>query len=342
MDKNNNYFSDITDLFLDAKKEERINVDPQTKNAMREMLKYKISEAKGEVQATHDRPNFMDIFKRWKYQLVGVPATLAVLVLGVYAANNLGVFFPKEEPEAGTDTLSESTAEMIAAETDEALVAEKDKAFFRRVTKPSREDNKLLVLDVDEMGKEPVSRSLKPIARLIVDLPDEPEYTYYIYKPDYEYVIPDEPAEPSEPSEPSQPDTSEPKDPYTKPEPKTPPEVPDSTEPDDPSQPAESAEPTEPADPSQPTEPSEPSEPTESADPADPNGPGEPADPADPADPSQPDDTDDPDSYLAYTDPVDPMDPVVSRQPVTSTTPITDSDYTTATASLLTKWKLIQ
>jgi len=96
MQMNKNYFSDITDLFLKAKKEENIQIDEGVKASIRQMLQNEIHKMKtsGDPELSDSKKSFWSV---WKNQLVGVPVSLAAIALVVYAATNLNVSIPKED-----------------------------------------------------------------------------------------------------------------------------------------------------------------------------------------------------------------------------------------------------
>lgn len=147
------YFDDITELFLEAKKEEQIEVNPQVENAVREMLKYKISLLKGPGKLTPDRPDIFGFFRKWKYQLIGLPASLIALIFIVFAASNLQFAIPKEDLVTQKTTPAEADepytlqAELADEEVD---VAEADRALLRTVKKS---DVKPLTIDINDLGK---------------------------------------------------------------------------------------------------------------------------------------------------------------------------------------------
>lgn len=91
-----NYFSDITDLFLKIKQEENIQIDENAKAQIKQMLQAKISEMKHENTPAQDTPK-QPFWSTWRYQLVGVPASLFAVVLVVFAMTNLNVSIPKED-----------------------------------------------------------------------------------------------------------------------------------------------------------------------------------------------------------------------------------------------------
>jgi hypothetical protein len=107
MDKN--YFSDITELFIKAKKAEKINVNPHSKAAIREMLAYKIDQIK--TSAAEPKEGF---FSKWKFQLMGVPASLFAVFMVVFAFQNLQITMPKEDFAPGAtegSSMEQSEAE---------------------------------------------------------------------------------------------------------------------------------------------------------------------------------------------------------------------------------------
>ncbi|MCD6110010.1 hypothetical protein J7J83_04600 [bacterium] len=89
---NKNYFSDITDLFFKVKNEENIQIDESEKAKIKNILQTRINEIKNVKE--HKQDSF---WNKWRYQLIGAPASLLALVLALYATTNLNVSIPKED-----------------------------------------------------------------------------------------------------------------------------------------------------------------------------------------------------------------------------------------------------
>lgn len=136
----NNYFSDITELFIKAKKAEKIEVNPHNKAAIREMLAYKVDEMNTAKEAPAG--NF---FNKWKFQLMGVPASIFAVFLVVFAFQNLQVTMPKEDftPEGANEGQIEIEAKQDPIVKDIAIIEEADE----QAPKPKPE---LLVIDYSE------------------------------------------------------------------------------------------------------------------------------------------------------------------------------------------------
>lgn len=117
----NNYFSDITELFIKAKKAENIHVSPHSKATIREMLAYKIDEMKIAEEAPQG-----SFFNKWKFQLMGVPASLFAVFLVVFAFQNLQVTMPGATEGSSlerNEVQTEATAEVSGtSEASEAIV----------------------------------------------------------------------------------------------------------------------------------------------------------------------------------------------------------------------------
>jgi len=155
MDKN--YFSDITDLFIKAKKAEKIDVNPHSKAAIREMLAYKVDEMK-QADMTPEK----GFFAKWKYQLVGVPASLFAVFMVVFAFQNLAIIMPKEDfaPEATEgSSMEQSEAEINIFGEPEI----KDTPVIEEVTEVSSPKPKpeLLVIDYGETVQPQTSTTPK-------------------------------------------------------------------------------------------------------------------------------------------------------------------------------------
>ncbi|MFC1656112.1 hypothetical protein ACFL3C_04535 [Patescibacteria group bacterium] len=152
------YFSDITELFLKAKKEEQIEVNPQIKNAVREMLKYKISEVKGSGNTSQDKPDIFGFFRKWRYQLVAVPASLMAIMVVVFAASNLQFAIPKDDlttdiqrsSEIAQTEIDEPFTLVADLEEDEIDPTEADRALLQAVTKTGGGP---LSININDLGK---------------------------------------------------------------------------------------------------------------------------------------------------------------------------------------------
>lgn len=139
----NNYFNDITELFIKAKKAENIEVNPHSKAATREMLSYKIDQMKSNKQ---DAPK-EGFWKTWKKQLIGVPASLLAIFVVVFAAQNMQITIPKEDftPSGTQETDTETTTDSIYDE------AESDSPIIEDAEKPEpKVEPELMVIDYDE------------------------------------------------------------------------------------------------------------------------------------------------------------------------------------------------
>lgn len=146
MDKN--YFSDITELFIKAKKAENIEVNPHSKAAIREMLAYKVDQLKT------SKPAETGFFAKWKYQLVGVPASIFAVVMVAYAFQNLQISMPKED-FAPTESNESLTSESIFGESEiqvETAMTESDTPVIKDIEKPKPE---LMVIDYGESAPKP-------------------------------------------------------------------------------------------------------------------------------------------------------------------------------------------
>ncbi len=196
------YFSDITELFLRAKKEEQIEVNPQIKNAVREMLKYKISEIKGTKNIAQDKPDIFGFFRKWRYQLVAVPASLATLIIVVFAASNLRLTIPKEDlatdiqqADKIAQTEIDKSYSLIAdlEAEDEIDPTETDRALLQTVSKP---DNKPLSINVNDktttrtLNKIPQTGRENYIADNTPDVPDSKELLSSEAILDFDFILP--------------------------------------------------------------------------------------------------------------------------------------------------------
>jgi outer membrane biosynthesis protein TonB len=119
----NSYFSDITELFLTAKKAENIEVNPHSKAAIREMLSYKIEQLKkgAETQET--------FWSKWKKTLIGVPASILAVFVIVFALQNSQINMPRETE--GGDIINE--ADLIETVEDSAVIKDIEKPEKRTV-----------------------------------------------------------------------------------------------------------------------------------------------------------------------------------------------------------------
>ncbi|MFC1599870.1 hypothetical protein ACFL3T_02475 [Patescibacteria group bacterium] len=146
MDKN--YFSDITELFIKAKKAENIDVNPHSKAAIREMLAYKVDEIKSAEEAPEK-----GFFSKWKFQLVGVPASVFAVFMVVFAFQNLQITMPKED-FAPTTASEVATSESIFGETE--LTEDVDTPVIEDLpteVKESKPKPELLVINYGETTK---------------------------------------------------------------------------------------------------------------------------------------------------------------------------------------------
>lgn len=162
MDKN--YFSDITELFIKAKQAEKIEVNPHSKAAIREMLAYKVDEMKAAEEAPGG--NF---FNKWKFQLMGVPASVFAVFLLVFAFQNLQITMPKEDFAPGaTEGSSMERSEAEIPGTSEASEAEpeildkpgisdkpeiKDIPIIEEVANEPKPEPELMVIDYGETAQ---------------------------------------------------------------------------------------------------------------------------------------------------------------------------------------------
>jgi len=151
MRKNSNYFGDVSQLFLKAKKEEEFDIDPSIKNEIRKSLNSKITEMKhpAAVQEQVKKAQISDFWNRWRYQLVGVPASLFALMMIVFAANNFHFTMQKEDFSPTTTRNNEPQTEIQASVLDTQT----------ETTEPAVEKPKpeLLVLNINDMGKNPAT-----------------------------------------------------------------------------------------------------------------------------------------------------------------------------------------
>ena len=118
----NNYFSDITELFIKAKQAEKINVSPHSKAAIREMLAHRADE----IKAAEGAPTG-SFFSKWKFQLMGVPASFFAVFLLVFAFQNLQITMPgategSSMERSGAQT--EATAEVSGTSEASEVVVE--------------------------------------------------------------------------------------------------------------------------------------------------------------------------------------------------------------------------
>ncbi|MFC1810488.1 hypothetical protein ACFLZH_03225 [Patescibacteria group bacterium] len=144
----NNYFNDITELFIKAKKAENIEVDPHSKAATREMLSFNIDKIKTGKTPAEPKQGF---WKTWKKQLIGVPASLLALFVVVFAAQNMQIAIPKED-FTPSDTQEELAADSIYSETE--IVYESDSPIIEDV------EPELMVIDYNE--SQPTYYTPKP------------------------------------------------------------------------------------------------------------------------------------------------------------------------------------
>ena len=201
----NHYFSDITELFLKAKEEENIEPNPHTKATVREMLVYKINEMKA---APAPRENF---FNKWKFQLIGVPASLFGLVLIVFAATNLKFTIPKEDFTPTTEKAPAQEVEMIIEKPQQE--PEKDRPIVKTAVKPDLSETPSRTLK-----KLPVV-STRGGEEVVVEEPVEETTVKTVFKPKIEeptlttpilIITPEEPEESLDQDIPTEPVVEEP------------------------------------------------------------------------------------------------------------------------------------
>lgn len=146
----NNYFSDITELFIKAKKAEKIEINPHSKAAIREMLAYKVDEMKTAEEAPTG--NF---FNKWKFQLMGVPASVFAVFLLVFAFQNLQITMPKEDFAPGGATEA-NEADIL----DEKVV--KDTPVIEEADEPAPKPKpELMVIDYGETTQPATTTQIK-------------------------------------------------------------------------------------------------------------------------------------------------------------------------------------
>jgi hypothetical protein len=184
MNKNNNYFSDVTDLFLKAKNEEKIKIDPKSKAEIRSTLTNKIAELKGVPEdttaETHTGSSFANFWNRYKYQFLGVPATVFAIMAIVYAANNIMFTIPKEDyspkgsqnsqesqlaPENQDTQKNQNERNEPESPPEQARKAEneQDEPVFETLPEGEIKEPELLVLDINEMGSKEETRRLNKL-----------------------------------------------------------------------------------------------------------------------------------------------------------------------------------
>lgn len=121
----NSYFSDITDLFLTAKKAENIELNPHSKAAIREMISYKIEQLKKGADSKPEE----SFWSKWKKQLIGVPASILAVFVIVFALQNSQISIPQEN--GGGDIVNE--ADLIDTVEDSAIIEDIEKPEERTV-----------------------------------------------------------------------------------------------------------------------------------------------------------------------------------------------------------------
>lgn len=90
----NNYFGDITELFLEARQAEDIQVNAHAKASIREMLAYKIDQINVRNSENESGENFLS---KWRYRLLGIPASIFAVLVVVMAVQNMQISMPKED-----------------------------------------------------------------------------------------------------------------------------------------------------------------------------------------------------------------------------------------------------
>ena len=151
MRRNTNYFGDVSQFFLKAKKEENFVLDPKIKNELREKLSLKINEIKNaviekDIQDIDETPVSGGFWTLWKRQLISVPASLFALVMIVFAANNFNFSLQTKEDFSPT---TEKTTDLQTTLLDTTVP---DSALIAETTPVETEKPELLVLNINELG----------------------------------------------------------------------------------------------------------------------------------------------------------------------------------------------
>jgi len=142
MRRNSNYFGDISQFFLKAKRQEKIELDPEIKNRIKSSLELKIQDLKYQPIEPIEEPmpverinpvEKVSFWHTWRYQFIGVPASLFALLLIVFAANNF------KFPLSPTKTIE-----------DKPTISATPEKTTEKIEKSKPE---LLVLDINDMGK---------------------------------------------------------------------------------------------------------------------------------------------------------------------------------------------
>lgn len=174
MRRNSNYFGDVSQFFLRAKKEENFVLDAKIKNSVREKLSLKINEIKNpvsektqeEVQPVSNYSDYTikriveeatvkrDFWSIWKRQLISVPASLAALTLIVFAANNFNFTLqPKETFLPKTEKTSDLAASLLDTKAPEENTADSAMIADAINKQPEANNPDILVLDIGSMGE---------------------------------------------------------------------------------------------------------------------------------------------------------------------------------------------
>lgn len=152
MRRNSNYFADVSQFFLKAKRREQIELDPEIKSRIRGSIELKINDLKFRPEepahavekptepALNPAPK-QSFWRTWRYQFIGVPASLFALMLIVFAANNFKFTLPASQD--------------FAPASDDYIVEEKPLiAEIITETQPEKKPKpELLILDINDLGQ---------------------------------------------------------------------------------------------------------------------------------------------------------------------------------------------
>jgi len=174
----NNYFSDITELFLDAKKREDIQVNPHSKAATREMLSYKIDQMKASPLSSPKEAGF---WSKWKKQLIGVPASFLAVFAIVLAMQNMQISMPTQ------DFTPTTTPDEQTFEEDTAIIEDAQPFEEREIKEIQEKEIEPLVIDYSKASQ---GSSTQPVVETQKILPT--------YQPLSVPKVNDTPAEPVE------------------------------------------------------------------------------------------------------------------------------------------------
>jgi len=169
-----NYFSDITDLFLQVKKEENIQIDKTAKEQIKQMLQKKINGNLNVQKGTQQSRLETSFLSTWKYQLLGIPASVFAFILVVFAVTNLNVSIKKEN----FTPVMESSQPAPAIEYD-------DKPLIKTAPKPR--NNKIDTKLNDKTQKItiqptiPLSAPIEILKNRNEELAEKPNYSLYTY-----------------------------------------------------------------------------------------------------------------------------------------------------------------